>query len=667
MDRNRGGRPRHPDVLTPAEWRVLEALRDGGTNAGIGARLGLSLDTVKYHISNMLAKLELRDRRALAAWRPEEPRGRLRGAFAILGAIGAVARPLVWVGVGAAAVAGVAVVVAALVALEAVVERDSGAPAAVARLPVTPSTAPPAVTVAPTATPSVFAAEPALAPSATPPAAPSPTPAGTPEPRASPTPAASAPAPGSCTTPTDPTCIHAVYRGAPADYAQVADIPADKLLTQASDGRYHVERGQQYTVVTAAALPAGWTRFWLDLTPLEFGVPSPVSASQLIKPIGTTFTFTVSRETGAPTDYLSGYPEGYTFEGPAQFSYNLKAAKPFVRPRPDGKPLIGHVVLTVVFQTAQFAYDSFDDTGMAATPGSYGFLMPNAETEGATEPVTTYEQMRTLASALVVNVMNGGAQEGFYDGIEDGELLEWREAEDCWTRFMVTGAPSGTGDARTVPVKPYAYSGYGCSGAVSSDTAVTFDWDPGVIPTVAIGAPVNYGFGRWVLVPYKNNWDGRVPLVYEDVEIPPDPPRTVPHPLYSAPDVPDDWVQTFIGWPFDGGRFRGYGYGEQYASPDGQPALQIYVTKLGYRPVYINAAGAGRYIEARVIEGYPAVVRYVPEYFVDWLNRGDRTWVEIYDVDRDLLVRVEGKHRSLWASNIDGTIAIALSILRGGE
>ena len=113
MDRNRGGRPRHPDVLTPAEWRVLEALRDGGTNAAIGARLGLSLDTVKYHISNMLAKLELRDRRALAAWRPEEPRGRLRGAFAILGAIGAVARPLVWVGVGTAPVAGVAVTVVA--------------------------------------------------------------------------------------------------------------------------------------------------------------------------------------------------------------------------------------------------------------------------------------------------------------------------------------------------------------------------------------------------------------------------------------------------------------------------------------------------------------------------------------------------------------------------
>ncbi|MXZ62475.1 MAG: helix-turn-helix transcriptional regulator, partial [Chloroflexi bacterium] len=83
MERNRRGRPRHPDVLTPAEWRVLDALREGGTNAEIAARLGLSLDTVKYHISNMLAKLELRDRRALASWRPEERRGRLGALFSV--------------------------------------------------------------------------------------------------------------------------------------------------------------------------------------------------------------------------------------------------------------------------------------------------------------------------------------------------------------------------------------------------------------------------------------------------------------------------------------------------------------------------------------------------------------------------------------------------------
>ena len=116
-----------------------------------------------------------------------------------------------------------------------------------------------------------------------------------------------------CATPADADCVLAVYRGAPGDYAQVVDIPADVLLTANSDGRYYVERGQQYTVVTAAPLPAGWTRFWLEVSPLEFGTPSPISASQLIKPVGTTYTFTVTEDEAAPT----------------LITFDLKQARPF--------------------------------------------------------------------------------------------------------------------------------------------------------------------------------------------------------------------------------------------------------------------------------------------------------------------------------------------------
>ncbi|MCH8814733.1 MAG: helix-turn-helix transcriptional regulator [Chloroflexi bacterium] len=36
------GRPKHPDILTPREWEVLELLRDGLTNEQIGERLGVS-------------------------------------------------------------------------------------------------------------------------------------------------------------------------------------------------------------------------------------------------------------------------------------------------------------------------------------------------------------------------------------------------------------------------------------------------------------------------------------------------------------------------------------------------------------------------------------------------------------------------------------------------
>ena len=202
MEHNRGGRPRHPDILTPAEWRVLDALREGGTNAEIAARLGLSLDTVKTHISNMLGKLELRDRRALAAWRPEQRRGRLGAVFAVPAALGAIAKPLAWVGIGTAAAAGVTVAVAAAVVAVGVllvVVSGDGEPSEVVRAPLAPtratSTPTPTATVAPTPTPT---ATPTPTPTAT--LTPTPTPTATPTATPAPTPTATA-------TPTPPNTL----------------------------------------------------------------------------------------------------------------------------------------------------------------------------------------------------------------------------------------------------------------------------------------------------------------------------------------------------------------------------------------------------------------------------------------------------------------------------
>ena len=95
-----------------------------------------------------------------------------------------------------------------------------------------------------------------------------------------------------CASPTDATCIRAVYQGAPDDYAQVQDIPDSVLIQPDDDGRYQIERGQQITVVTAAPLPAGYTRFYLRSLP--GGEPWPTSLLQLVLPAGTTYTFTVS-------------------------------------------------------------------------------------------------------------------------------------------------------------------------------------------------------------------------------------------------------------------------------------------------------------------------------------------------------------------------------------
>ncbi len=134
MTRRERGRPPHPGILTPAEQRVLEELRRGGTNAEIAERLGVTLDTVKFHISNMLGKLGLDNRRQLAAWRPE-PQRRLFGLLALPGTLDPIGRVLVWAGVavaGAAAVAVVAVVLIVLASLDGSAQPLALAPTATA-------------------------------------------------------------------------------------------------------------------------------------------------------------------------------------------------------------------------------------------------------------------------------------------------------------------------------------------------------------------------------------------------------------------------------------------------------------------------------------------------------------------------------------------------------
>jgi|SRR5579859_1186139 len=67
-ERKERGRPPHPDQLTPAEWRVVEAVRHGMSNPEIARRQGVSLDAVKYHVANALSKLGYASRKELRKW-----------------------------------------------------------------------------------------------------------------------------------------------------------------------------------------------------------------------------------------------------------------------------------------------------------------------------------------------------------------------------------------------------------------------------------------------------------------------------------------------------------------------------------------------------------------------------------------------------------------------
>jgi len=62
------GRPQHPDILTPSEWRVADGVRHGLTNPQIAKRSDVTLDAVKYHVSNILVKLGMQSRSELRVW-----------------------------------------------------------------------------------------------------------------------------------------------------------------------------------------------------------------------------------------------------------------------------------------------------------------------------------------------------------------------------------------------------------------------------------------------------------------------------------------------------------------------------------------------------------------------------------------------------------------------
>jgi DNA-binding CsgD family transcriptional regulator/catechol 2,3-dioxygenase-like lactoylglutathione lyase family enzyme len=68
MARRGRGRPPHPDILTPAEWSILDAWRHGMTRAAIAERRGVSVYAVRYHLRNIAGKLGVERSSELRQW-----------------------------------------------------------------------------------------------------------------------------------------------------------------------------------------------------------------------------------------------------------------------------------------------------------------------------------------------------------------------------------------------------------------------------------------------------------------------------------------------------------------------------------------------------------------------------------------------------------------------
>ena len=459
-----------------------------------------------------------------------------------------------------------------------------------------------------------------------------------------------------CATPTDPTCIRAVYRGAPDDYAQVQDIPADMLLTPDRDGRYQVERGQQITVVTAAPLPAGYTRFYLQRRPLQVTV-SPTSYERLIPPVGTTYTFT------ATTDE----------RGSTLLSFDLTAARPLPISRPGIKPELGDVVVTTAFQveTTTLRYRTYATTGAVATPGSYAFLSDPADTTSA---VSTYEGLRDGATTgLLIHKSDthGASQAALYDAVEADDLFEWRHADDCWVRYTVTEVkpdPTGIVPRKLLAVEWMTYAFTGCSGAVSTNVAASFAW--GSLPDVGgtkLMVPIRHG--SFQIVP--EGWTGTIerdPLrqwpgnSFENPVSTTDLSAAQLLPYWLDPVLPTNWTLV-VASSGDPSSDPPYGYCARWNTEGDTGGVHIcggFMEALG-RPISSSDANGGITTETRVIAGRPAIVRFSPPGPQHLRLTQVEVWID--DASRGIAYYVRGLDGTLIGDNVDAVIEVARSLL----
>ena len=96
----------------------------------------------------------------------------------------------------------------------------------------------------------------------------------------------------------------------------------------------------------------------------------------------------------------------------------------------------------------ELGYGAYDGTGAVAAAGRYAFLTEGED--GEMTAVTTYEGLRDgTATSLLIHQSDaaGASRAEVYDVLEAGDLVEWKQANDCFVRYVVTEvtpAPAGT-------------------------------------------------------------------------------------------------------------------------------------------------------------------------------------------------------------------------------
>ena len=297
---------------------------------------------------------------------------------------------------------------------------------------------------------------------------------------------------------------------------------------------------------------------------------------------------------------------------------------------------------TTVFQVAAqtLRYPTFDTTGAVTTAGSYAFLADPDDPETA---VTTYEELRDgTTTGLLVHQHDGygASQAALYDAVETGDLVEWRQAPDCFVRYQVTAVkadPTGTVPQKLLGVEWMTYAYEGCRGGpINTRHAAILDFgDLPILGGTSLTTPIVHGIyeirpegsiaweAEWTPWEPLEGWNEPASGWIRDLERA----RQLLH--WREPKLPSGWslIEVYAKDHVGGG------YTAYYGIPGQGIGLEIVIHGTIDRRTPDDAVwrppGADMGIhEARVITGRPASFARSGEENPEWLFSAD---VWLYD------------------------------------
>ena len=339
---------------------------------------------------------------------------------------------------------------------------------------------------------------------------------------------------------------------------------------------------------------------------------------------------------------------------PAASPTPTAVATPAAVPTPTATPTANPTPAPVVMR-----YGAPQADGSVDAPGEYAFF----SNEG---PITTYEGLRQDVEQLVIHQRDadGASWAAFYDEVEAGDDFEWREADDCWVRYLVDEVLPDPTDAplKVLAVRRYGYAYTGCSGMVAATGDRMWTWAPPNIQSPDITVPVRHG--PFVLSPI--GWEG---AIEEPGNIPASgcqvaDPGTIPtnaqeHPLWREPELEDGWTLRYAETGIDGGD----NWHAVYEDARGNKTLSVFVYQCYYYPKHVKGiqrpagrSGYGGWInEIRMVDSLPAIVWYDPQ------GKGFSTRIEIIDEWNGVAYIITGDAPGL-RNNIDDLVEIARSL-----